>query len=304
MKTSLPERIADELAAASPLTAPNDSAARDAAAVRLTGCREFRAAAGEKVIWGGFDPAKGYDPKAYLLTEFEPLVWLKVYASTLMFTGEREVRKEGPFTLLELKAKFRSQLDPGDYPYPFWHNAKKWQGYVNLASVVFVFQGDQIVAAYRIAKADPVTPVAERPFDGQWHWTDANGMAQPRVSLFSYLFAADNPHGAAVDETYRKFEAKFRAQNCQECHGPENKGKSKELYMMVYPNQSLIGRHRLVKILQENKMPPEDLEKHHPAGIEDRTTRSELIGLAQAFARQADAAMAFESSRKVAAPGR
>ena len=302
-KPSLPERIADEFAAASPLAAPNDSTARDAAAVRLTGCREFRVAAGEKVIWGGFDPAKGYDPKAYLLTEFDPLVWLKLYASTFMFTGEREVRQDGPYTLLELKAKFRSQLDPGDYPYPFWHNAKKWQGYVNLASVVFVFQGDKIVAVYRMSKADPEKSVAERPWDGQWHWTDAEGRAQPRVSLFSYLFAADNPYRASVDEAYRNFEGKFRAQNCQNCHGPDNQGKSKELFLMVYPNQSLIGRHRLVKILKENKMPPEDAEKHHPAGIEDRATRSELIGLAQAFVRQADAAVAFESSRKVAALG-
>lgn len=297
-RPSLPERIANEFAAASPLAAPNDAAARDAAAVKLTGCREFRAATGRKIIWGGLDPAKGYDPKSNLLTEFEPLVWLKLYASTIMFTGEREVRTEGPFTLLDMKAKFRSQLDPGEYPYPFWHSHKKWQGYVDLVSVVLVFQGNEIVAAYRVAKSDPAKPVAERPWDGQWSWTDANGTAQPRVSLFNYMFAADNPYRAAVDDAYRKLESRFRAQNCQECHAPDNKGKSRQLYMMMYPNQSLIGRHRLMKILKENKMPPEDEETNHPAGIADKAVHTELVRLAQSFVKEADAAVAFESSRR------
>lgn len=106
--TSLHARIAKEFAEASPLAEPGDAQARDAAAAKLVECRDFRTAVGEKVIWGGFDSTKGYDPKSYLLTELEPLVWLKLYASTLMFTGEHQVRTEGPFTVLDMKAKFRS----------------------------------------------------------------------------------------------------------------------------------------------------------------------------------------------------
>jgi len=290
--------------AASPIADPGDARARDAAAAKLVGCMDFRSAVGEKIIWGGYDPAKGYDPKSYLLTEFEPLVWLKIYASLIMFTGEHDVRKEGPYTVLEMKAKFRSKLDAGDYPYPFWHTQKKWRDYVDLDSVNIVFQGKKIVAAYRLAKSEPTKPVAERSFDGIWFWTDANGNQQPRVSLFSYMFGADNPHRTSVDEAYRKFEARFRAQNCNECHAPDNKGKSKELLMLIYPNQSLIGRHKLVQTLKDNKMPPEDVEKHHPAGIADKAIRTELIRLAQTFVKEADAAVAFESSRKVATPDR
>lgn len=301
-KPSLPERIARELAAASPLADPGDARARDAAADKLVGCLEFRTATGPKVIWGGYDPARGHDPEKYLLTEFDPLVWLKVYASTIMFTGEHEVRKEGSFTVLAMKAKFRSKLDAGEYPYPFWHTHKKWRDYVDLDSVNVVFKGKKIIAAYRVAKADPANPVAERPFDGNWLWTDANGTQQPRVSLFGYMFGADNPYRAGVDEAYRKFEAKSRAQDCNSCHAPDNKGKSKALLIMVYPNQALVGRHALVQTLKENKMPPEDLEKNHPAGIADKAVRAELIQLAQTFAKEADAALAFESSRKTNVP--
>lgn len=299
-KASLQERIARQFAEASPLADPGDARARDAAAEKLVECREFRKATGQRVIWGGFDPTKGYDPKSYLLTEFEPLVWLKLYASTIMFTGEQQVRKEGPYTVLEMKAKFRSKLDAGDYPYPFWHTPKKWQGYLDLDSVAVVFEGKQIIAAYRIAKSDPAKPLAERPWDGKWQWTDADGKEQPRVTLFSYLFAADNPHRTAVDQAYRRFEAQFRAQNCHTCHAPDNKGKSKALLMMNYPNQSLIGRHKLVQILKENKMPPEDLEKKLPKGLTDHAVRGELIQLAKTFVKEADAAVAFESARKPA----
>ncbi len=297
-KPSLQERIAREFAAASPLTDPGDAHARDAAAAKLVDCRDFRAAVGEKVVWGGFDPVKGYDPKGYLLTEFEPIVWLKLYASTIMFTGEHVVRREGPYTVLDMKARFRSKLDAGEYPYPFWHSARKWQGYLDLDSVALVFEGRKIVTAYRVTKADPTKPMVERPWDGNWRWTDANGMAQPRVTLFSYMFGEDNPHRERVDLAYRKFEEKYRALDCQSCHAPDNKGKSKELYMMTYPNQALIGRHRLVQILKDNKMPPEDPEQHQAAGIADDAVRADLIRLAQAFAAEADAAVEFESARK------
>lgn len=299
-RPSLQERIAKQFAEASPLADPGDARARDAASLKLAGCRDFITATGERVLWGGCDPVKGFDPKTYTLTEFDPLVWLKLYASTIMFTGEHEVRMEGPYSVLEMKAKFRSNLDPGDYPYPFWHSAKKWQAYLDLASLCVVFEGDKIVATYRVAKSDPAKPPIQREWDGKWHWTDADGKAQPRVSLFSYVFAADNPHRAGVEEAYRQLEARFRAQDCTSCHAPDNAGKAKELLLLNFPNQSLVSRHKLVQMLTEKKMPPEDTEKNHPAGIAEDTVRTELVRLAETFVKAADAAAAFESSRQTA----
>ncbi len=301
-KPSLQERIAKQFAEASPIADPGDARARDDASLKLAGCRDFIAATGDRVLWGGCDPVKGFDPKTYTLTEFDPLVWLKLYASTIMFTGEHVVRTEGPFSVLEMKAKFRSNLDPGDYPYPFWHSAKKWQAYLDLVSLCLVFEGDKIVATYRVAKSDPAKPPVPREWDGKWRWTDADGKAQPRVTLFSYLFAADNPHRAGVDVAYRRLEERFRAQDCNSCHAPGNAAKAKELLLLNFPNQSLVSRHKLVQILTEKKMPPEDTEKNHPAGIAEEAVRTELIQLAKTFVEAADAAMAFESSRYAAIP--
>jgi hypothetical protein len=150
----LQERIAREFAEASPLADPADARARDAAAAKLVECRDFLSAVGGRLLWGGCEPVQGYDPTTYSLTEFDPLVWLKLYGSTLMFTGEHEVKTAGPFSVLELKARFRSHLDPGDYPYPFWHSAEKWQAYLDLASLCVVFQDEKIIAVYGVAESE------------------------------------------------------------------------------------------------------------------------------------------------------
>ncbi len=293
----LPERVARELVQASPLANPSDPRARDRASEALTRCTTFTSHVGERILWGGCDPVKGFDPRTYSLTEFDPHVWLKLYASTVMFTGERVVRQEGPLTVLEMKAQFRSQLDPGDYPYPFWHSPKKWQAYLDLTALALVFREDRIVAAYRIAQPGTSSPAQARGWDGQWRWTDPKGGEQPRVALFSYLFSAENPHREEVDRTYRQLESSFRAQNCVNCHAPDNKGKAKELVLLNYPNQSLAARHSLVEVLSRNDMPPEDPEQHRAAGIPDDGARGELLQLAKAFEKAADAAVAYESRR-------
>lgn len=301
-RRSLQERIAGQLAKASPLADPGDAKARDLAAIRLVECRDFLTAVGDRLLWGGCEPVKGYDPKTYSLTEFDPPVWLKLYASTMMFTGEYEVKPSGPFSVLELKAKFRSRLDPGDYPYPFWHSPKKWQAYLDLASLCVVFREDKIVAVYRVANSDPSKPPADRPWDGKWQWQDASGNQQPRVALFTYMFGADNPHRAGVDESYRQLEKQFRTHDCTACHAPDNAGKAKAVLLLNYPNQSLLARRTLLRTLESNDMPPEDTTRNKSAGIADHAQRAELIQLAKNFVKEADAAVAFESARRAGAP--
>jgi len=295
--TTLQDRIARSMIAASPVTDASDVAARDAAADKLGRCTDLINAPGEAVLWGGYDEKKGYDPAAYKLTWFSPLIWAKLYLSTLMYTGEYHIRQEGKYTVLELAAKFRDSLDAGEYPYPFWHSPAKWQAYLDTAAVLLVFEGDKIIASYRKVIHDPAKPLANKMWDGKWHWIDAQGNEQPRTSLYTYALSSDNPHRATLDTAYRKLEEKFRGQNCIGCHSPDNTAQASTLTMLCYPNQALAGRHSIVSILKEDKMPPLDKETGKPAGLHNDAVRDELIQLALTFEQEADAALKFEASR-------
>ncbi|HEV7669619.1 MAG TPA: hypothetical protein VGS22_13930 [Thermoanaerobaculia bacterium] len=294
---ALPDRIARGLAELSPPADLSDPRARDAAGEKLSRFEPLLTAASNRILWGGFDATKGYDPEAYTLTEFVPVVWAKLYLSTYTFPGTYSVRQEGKFRVAEVAAKFRNGLDSGDYPYPFWHSAKKWQAYVDTEALLLVFDQDRLIAAFR--KAAPMTTVVEKPWDGRWRWTDANGAEQPRVALYSYLFSKDNPEVANLETRYRKMEQAFREESCTSCHAPDNPAKANPLLLLNFPNQALAGRHLLVKILRDNEMPPADEKKGVKAGIHDEATRQALIELAKEFETAADAALAYE---KKAAP--
>ena len=251
---------------------------------------------GDRILWGGYDPAKGVDPAAYSLTEFSPVVWTKLYLSSFTFPGAYTVRQDGRFQVLEIQARFRDQLDPGDYPYPFWHSEKKWNAYVNTAALLLVFEKNELIAAYRKADA-AANPPAARKWDGRWQWTDQSGQQQPRVALFSYLLSKDNPHAPTLDSAYRNLESAFRSQNCISCHAPDNPAKCDRLLLLDYPNQSLAARHSLIAILRGNKMPPDDPKSGRPAGIHDDAVLTDLIGLAEAFEKEADAALGYEAGK-------
>jgi len=290
------DRLAQALARACPPADGADVRARDAAAEQLARCSEILDYTGERILWGGFDAAKGCDPDLYRLTEFSPFVWTKIYLSTFTFTGPHTVRQEGRYTVLEVPARFRAGLDPGDYAYPFWHSARKWQEYAETHAVLFVFDRGRLVAALR--KADPAAAAAATapPWDGHWRWADAAGHEQPRVALFSYLFSRDNPSLRGVDDAYRKLEAAFRSQNCISCHAPDNVAKAHPLTLLNYPNQALAARHTLVEALRRNRMPPADVLTGVEAGIADESARQDLLRLAEEFEREAEAALSYERS--------
>jgi hypothetical protein len=309
----LAEQLARQIIAASPLADPSDTAARDAAAEKLGRCTDLFKAARGRILWGGFHPEQGYDPANYRLietsrddlfqlTQFDPEVWAKLYLSTFMFPGEFEVRSEGRFTVLDLKARFRSSLGDGEYPYPFWHSPNKWTAYVNVESILLVFEPGRLVAAMR-KSPDPLSlNLVKKPWDGKWVWRDAQGMEQPRVTLFKYQFSADNPHVPALEQSYRDLANQFRAQECMMCHEPDNRGRINDLLLLNYPNQSLIARRTLVAVLQDNQMPPGNSLAGEETGIHDEAARKLLIDLAKAFEATADEAFAFERARGKAAP--
>jgi hypothetical protein len=292
--SSLPDRIARGLMEKSPAADPSDAHARDDAGERLARFTELQDAIGEQILWGGFDPSKSYDPAEFKLSAFNSFVWSKLYLSTFMFTGPYFVHEEGPRTVLEVGARFRDRLDPGDFPYPFWHSAKKWQDYIDTQAVVLVFEGDHLVAGYRKVEHAADQPPMDKPWDGRWHWDDASGEPQPRASLYTYLLSPENPHLHSLDKAYRDLEARFRAQDCLTCHSPDNTAKVSKLYMLNYPNQALAGRHVLLSVLAKDSMPPLDPDTGHAAGLHDEAARAELQRLAAVFEAEGDAALSYE----------
>lgn len=314
VEASLAERIAKRVIEACPMADPSDPRARDEAAERLAACTELLEAAGGRILWGGWHPDQGYDPDAYRLTEtsrddffqlteFYPLVWAKLYLSTFMFPGTYEIHQEGRLTVLSLDAKFRSELDAGEYPYPFWHSPNKWTAYVNCEKVLMIFEPGRLVASMR-KSPDPVSlRLIKRPWDTKWDWTDSAGQFQPRVALYSYLFSKNNPHVAELDRSYREMANAFRENDCMSCHEPDNRSRINDLLLLNYPNQALIARRTLVAVLEDNQMPPGNRIAQEPTGIQDKAVLDHLIRLARAFERAADAAFAYEKKYGPTAAG-
>ena len=73
----------------------------------------------------------GESLKNTTLTQFAPEVWTGLYAPMFMFDGTWRLDYDESEQLYRarLGALFRNALDPGQYPYPFWHDAKKWNDY-------------------------------------------------------------------------------------------------------------------------------------------------------------------------------
>jgi len=302
--SSLQDRIAKGLLAASPAADPSDLRARDTAGDKLAHFADLQNAIGEQILWGGYDDKLGVDPSAYKLTAFNGFVWSKLYLSTFMFSGPYAVRQEGVRTVLEIGVKFRGGLDAGDYPYPFWHSAKKWQAYLDAQAILLVFEGDHLVAALRKGVHDPAQPLADKAWDRRWRWEDAHGKPEPRVALYQYLLSPGNPHAERLETSYRQLEERFRAHECLSCHSPDNLARPSKLFMLNYPNQALSGRHELLKVLTDDTMPPldpnGDPNGDRKPGLHDERARTELLRLAEDFATAGDAALSYERAHGAA----
>jgi hypothetical protein len=191
---------------------------------------------------------------------------------------------------------FRNGLDPGMYPYPFWHNPNKWRDYQLAIELHLVFRGGRLEGAVRSAVRLLTRPHTVRPWDGQWTW---NAGAEPHVALYANLFAPTNPHVARVESTYRALEDAMRPYNCVNCHRPDNTQDANPLELFSYPNQALEGRHAIRLQLEQNLMPPASVGR---VGIADEVERARLVELARAFESAADDALAVDEARPDAGP--
>lgn len=291
----LAQDLARAITNASPPADAGDARARDRAARALSRLGVILDATEEGVLWGAFDADRGYEPSSNHLIGLAGPVWARLYLSCFLFEGKFEIRQEGPWTIAELPARFRSGLVDGDYPHPLWHSPSEWRAYTGATSLLLVIEDMRLIAAYFKSAADAEPPdEPDREWDKRWTWNDSRGDRQPRVAQFEYLLSPDNPHAANLERAYRELESYFESQTCLQCHSPANRGRARVLYLLEYPNQSLAMRESLVQVLTRNSMPPASAARRWARGIQDEDIRLKMLAAAQTFRDEANAALSYE----------
>ena len=294
--------LAQELALRCPLADPGSTPAFDACRQALFGPSTMRQQLSTNVLWG-----RQRSPTVRLadtsLTQFAPDVLTGMYLPLFMFNGEHKVEwvESEKLARIRLRTAFRNRLQPGQFPYPFWHEAEKWSMYqganevllwwhpgrARITAAQFTVHGEQAP----LARSEPVPAHA---FSGQWMWADAQGKVQPKVTLFDGLFQADNPYMASLDGAYKKLALRLRDGQCDSCHVPDNPHKSKRLVLLQTPAHAAGEIRRVLKALQTDRMPLDEtgIETSLPPNV-----KQALLDEGEAFAKLVDAAKAWEASR-------
>jgi len=301
--------IAAALARHCPVAGPGDQPAFEQCKRGLFGDAAVRDALDAVVLWGRQrDPALSL--QASSLTQFAPDVLTGLYLPLFMFDGQHSVRyvaSEGLFQL-RFATAFRNRLAPGQFPYPFWHDAEKWAMYQGANEVLLWWEpmrGRVKAAQFTVhGSQPPVTAVTVLPaparFDGHWMWTDAQGRTQPKATLFDGLYRADNPYLGQLDGAYRKLALRLRASECDSCHVPDNPDKSKRLVLLQTPAHAAGEIGRLLKAVREDRMPRDETGIEAP--LEAGAKRA-LLEDGEAFAAVVEAARRWESQARIAAGG-
>jgi hypothetical protein len=292
--------LAQELSEQCPVAAPGSQDAFDACRQGLFHGTAVRQNLAPVVLWG-----RQRDPALTLkdtgLTQFAPDVLTGMYLPLFMFNGRHEVRfveREGLYQI-RLQTAFRNRLAPGQFPYPFWHDAEKWSMYQRANEVLLWW--DPVKAVVKVAQFTqfgarapllPVDVVAAPAFDGQWMWTDAQGRTQPKVTVFDGLFRTANPYMASLDAAYKTLALRLREGQCNECHVPNNPDKSKRLVLLQTPAHAGAEIRRLIEAVRADKMPRDEAGIEQPLG---QHAKAALLRDSEAFAQLYDAAKAWET---------
>lgn len=296
------QAVAGELAAHCPLAAPGNQAAFDRCRQALYQESVLRQSLAAVVLWG-----RQRDPKVSLkdttLTQFAPDVLVGLYLPLFMFNGQYEVRfveREGLYQI-RLQSSFRNRLTPGQFPYPFWHDADKWATYQQSNEVLLWWNpAKEVVSAAQFGvfgtNAQPGVPDRVTPpaFDGQWMWTDAQGQSQPKVTVFDGLFRADNPYIAQLDLAYKTLALRLREGQCNECHVPSNPDKSKRLVLLQTPAHAGAEIKRVIKAVRADKMPRDETGIEQPL---PQHVKAALLRDSEAFDLLYDMAKNWEAAR-------
>ena len=201
------------------------------------------------------------------LTHLQSGIFQLMYLSLFVYTGKWSVgmdaREHVPFIALE--AYFRNAMPPGEYPYPFWHSAAKWNAYETANELKFYLDHDgKVFVVTRSqngseAARGPYAHVTPPAFDGNWQWQDASGHVQPHASLFSNRYSTANPYLPALDNSYRAFALQARQATCLNCHTPENKADMTHLVLLQTPVHASGEIDDVLKQVRNGDMPQDDL---------------------------------------------
>lgn len=201
------------------------------------------------------------------LTQFAPDVLTGMYMPLFMFDGTYAVSysEANGMYLATLGVGFRNRLQPGQFPYPFWHDANKWNTYENANAMLFWIDPKsrkaRVVQFTPLADGPPVVPIRPQTppaFDGKWLWTDAQGKTQPAVTLFDGLFADANPYKQGLETTYRALALSLRESQCMQCHVPSNPNHARKLVLLQSPAHAAAEIKRLMKQVRTDRMPVDE----------------------------------------------
>jgi hypothetical protein len=264
------EALAISLATACPVGHYDDEAAFEACGRAL---RKIKLPFGPAVAWGGDQPDKQIKKKG--LTHFSSQVFQTMYLPLFVFTGRWSLDedKRSHSQIIRVEAYFRNALPAGDFPYPFWHSADKWNAYetanelrfyLDSKAQAFIVTRDAAGSeSHRGAYAHATTPA----FDGAWQWRDAKDNQQPHASLFGARYSSANPFLPNLDKTYRSFALRVRDESCLNCHTPANKAESERLVLLQTPLHAAGEIDNVIRAVKSGEMPEDDigLRKDIPA---------------------------------------
>ena len=305
----LASALAREFAESCPMAGPADRAALARCRSALYGSGSaLRRSLPDYVLWGRInDPTLAL--KDSTLTQFGRDVFTYAYAPLFMYTGKYEVVFDEREKLyrVEFVTAFRNRLLPGEFPYPFWHDEKKWSTYQGANRMTIWVGYDDTAGTERIKAmqfnmlgqnhAGMPLPIPLPAFDkethGKWLWTDAQGKTQPQVTLFDGLYQSANPHLPRLDAAYRAVAVELRNGDCMSCHVPNNPDKMKRLVLLQTPAHAASEIGRVIKSVREDRMPLDDIgiEKPMPQGA-----KAALLAKAEAFNAALQDAKAWEAS--------
>ena len=291
-------KLATELARACPQSSYKDTAAFKACANALAAA-EMPFAPG--ILWGGDQNTLRI--KKRKLTHFNADLFKRTYLPLMTFTGRWTIARDELENLdvIKVESYFRNALPPGEYPYPFWHSADKWNAYETMNQLSFyVNDKGRVFAITRGAKGTDanrgeyarVQPPAHTK--DQWVWTDADGKQQPEVMLFSSRYQAANPHLPRLDQVYRTFASDMRQAACLTCHNPSNPQGMEWLTLLQTPLHAAAEVDHVIKEVETGNMPQDDVGL--PKDL-DPALRASMLKSAQAFRNEIIAADAWEASR-------
>ena len=301
---ALAAKLLGELSSKCPVRPVSDQAAyttcRDAL---FSGASALRGSLKRFILWGR---PLGGDINAPLkdlrATQFGNDVFTGTYAPMWMWDGKYEVEYvvRDKFYRITAGAGFRNELDYGQYPYPFWHDARKWTDYED-ANTMAIWIDPKVmkISQFTFYKRTDMPAIAQSTrrhmpaFDGKWMWVDDKGQQQPAPTLFVGLYSEKNPHLARLDTSYRKMALTMRDAECDSCHVPSNPDKAKRLVLLQTPLHAASEIERVVKDVRQDRMPLDDsgIEKPLKAALKER-----LLADAEAFEAAVRAAREWEAA--------